>query len=64
MPFSPSKIVLASGFHIEVKKDDGVRNMSKEEIDSGLLATVAREVVFENKVSPAIPCTRRECLVV
>ncbi|OQV25950.1 cGMP-specific 3',5'-cyclic phosphodiesterase [Hypsibius exemplaris] len=50
VPASPAKIVLSSGFHIEVNKDDGVRNMSKEEIDKGLLATVAREVIFENRL--------------
>jgi len=50
VPTSPAKIVLSSGFHIEVNKDDGVRNMAKEELDKGLLATVAREVIFENRV--------------
>ena len=50
LPASPAKIALSSGFHIQVTKDEDVRDMTKDELDKGLLATIAREVIHENKV--------------
>ncbi|GAU92146.1 hypothetical protein RvY_04264-2 [Ramazzottius varieornatus] len=50
LPASPAKIALSSGFHIEVNKEEDVRNMTKDELEKGLLATIAREVIYENKL--------------